>query len=224
MKAYGEKVETLQEMEAFIFYFDVLGIRDKYLNDTNVLTRLREFQRSVRQSKFPVGCDWSTLITLYDNVWARINAAETIADVIALELAIDVIWCAYDNGFNEYFGACTKGVHTFDIIDKTLVGGRDPCDIRIQHIDSLSEPHIRAVLLGKWQEKLHKAGLDPVTDPCIWIGEEVADYKTLLDYKRHQKVDFSVLSPTLDFNEYPIDGRAWPFPEHSKFTAIGIDA
>lgn len=223
MKAYGEKAETLQEMEAFIVHFDVLGIRAKYLSDTSVLTRLREFQRSVRESKFPVGCDWSTLITLYDNVWARINAAETIADVIALELAIDVMKCAKDNGFHEYFGACTKGVHTFDIIDKTLVG--DACDIRIQHIDTLSEPHMRAACLEKWQTELHKDGSDPVTTPCIWIAEEVADYETLVDYKRWQEFDFSILSPALDFNGYPlIDGRKWPFPEHSKFTAIGIAA
>ncbi|MCL4475630.1 MAG: hypothetical protein M1508_05330 [Nitrospirae bacterium] len=224
MKAGGEKAKTLQEMEAFIFYFDVLGTRDEYLSDASVLTRLRDFQRSVRQSKFPVGCDWSTLITLYDNVWARINTAETIADVIALELAIDVMKCAKDNGFHEYFGACTKGVHTFDIIDKTLVGGSDPCDIRIQHIDSLSEPHMRGVFLEEWQRKLHKAGSDPVTTPCIWISEEVADYATLMGYKRWQGFDFSVLRSTLDFNEYPIDGRPWPFPEHSRFTAIGIDA
>ena len=72
-------------MEAIIFYFDVIGIRDRYDSDPNVLTKLREFQRSVRESNFPVGQEWSTLITLYDNVWARINAQEKIANVIAVK-------------------------------------------------------------------------------------------------------------------------------------------
>jgi len=141
----------------------------------------------------------------------------------SLDLATNVMRCAHVNGFHEYFGACTKGFHTFDIIDKTLVGGRDPCDIRIQHIDTLSEPHMRAACLEEWQNKLHKAGRNLVTTPCIWIAEEVADYATLMDYEKSQQFDFSVLSPALDFNDYPIDGQTWPF-EHSKFTPIGIDA
>jgi hypothetical protein len=211
-----------QSLTACIFYFDVIHVWDAYLSDRRVLNRLKVFQRSVRAANFAVGCPWSTLITLYDNVWARINANEPAVEHIALKLATNVMRSAQSNGFREYFGACTKGLHTFDIIDKTLVGGSEPCDIRIQHIDTLSEPHMRAASLEKWLIKLKKVGRAPINTHCIWIGEEVADYRTLVEYARSQGLDYSVLCNTLDFNELPADDQSWPFPEHSKFTAIGI--
>lgn len=212
-----------QTLTACIFYFDVIGVRDAYLSDTSVLTRLHAFQRSVRRTPLPLDRPWSTLITLYDNVWARINTAEdTPIEYMALTLATNTMRSAQGSGFHDYFGACTKGLHTFDIIDKALVGGPDPCDIRIQHIDTLSEPHMRAALLERWSTRLQRAGRAPVETPCVWIGEEVADYQTLMDYAEGQGLYYSVLSSTIDFNEFPVDGQAWPFPQHSKFIAIGI--
>jgi hypothetical protein len=210
-------------MTACIFYFDVIGVREAYPSDATIITRLQAFQRSVRGIPLPFGSRWSTLITLYDNVWARINAAEaTPVEHIALTIATSSMRYAQGNGFHEYFGACTKGLHTFDIIDKALVGGPEPCDIRIQHIDALSEPHMRAATLERWSARLHSTGCAPIPMSCVWIGEELADYQTLVAYREGQGLDYSVLSSPFDFNELPVDGHPWPFPQHSKFTPIGI--
>jgi hypothetical protein len=210
-------------MTACIFYFDVIGVREAYPSDTTIVTRLQAFQRSVRGIPLPFGSRWSTLITLYDNVWARINAAEaTSVEHIALTIATSSMRYAQGNGFNEYFGACTMGDHTFDVPDKTLVEGLEPCDIRIQHIDTLSDPHMRAASLEKCLTRLHRVGQDPIETPCVWIGEEVADYEILQTLAQGHGLHYNLLNTTIDFNELSVDDHHWRFPHHSRFTPISI--
>ena len=97
-----------ETMTACIFYFDVIGVREAYPDDATIVTRLQAFQRSVRGTLLPFGERWSTLITLYDNVWARINVDEANpVEHIALTIATSSMRYAQENGFHEYFGACT---------------------------------------------------------------------------------------------------------------------
>jgi hypothetical protein len=206
------------EIEACIFYFDVIGVTKAYLDDPSVLQRLQKFQREVRQTPFPVGIEYSTLITFYDNVWARVNAAEPAVDHLMLSLATDTMKIAEKHGFKNYLGACTKGKHTFDIIDKTLIGS--PADIRIQHLDTLSEPHMRAVMVEKWSKHWHKAKRDLCNRPCTWFGEEVINQETLNAYSTGQSLSYVVLGNTVDFSQRPLDKAAWPFSSSSRFTPV----
>src|SRR5690349_8294422 len=76
-----------QQMEVYIFYFDVIGVVKEYLRDPGVLHRLTDFQRGVRGHPLGLGAEWTYVVTLYDNIWARISANEMHPDHKVLELA-----------------------------------------------------------------------------------------------------------------------------------------
>lgn len=207
-----------QELEVFIFYFDLIGVIEEYARDPTVLDRVSVFQRAVRNRPLGLGTPWSYVVTLYDNIWARINAEEMIADHKALDLAVTAMAEARNHGFDKYFGVCTRGKHAFSLVDKTLYGGGEAVDITYQHIDSASEPQLRAGAAEKASARLAKAQLLPVKSSCVWVSEEVADYDTLDAYAGAGSA-FKVLAPTFELST--ISESGWPFPDKSRFTPIG---
>jgi hypothetical protein len=207
-----------QELEVFIFYFDLIGIVEMYLHDPTVLGRVESFHRAVRSHPLGLGGPWSYIVTLYDNVWARINAGEMIADTKTLQLASVAMKEAQRHGFDNYFGVCTRGTHAFSLSDKTLVSGAELVDLMSQHIDSASEPQLRAGAAEKSSARLSKAPSSPVPHSCVWISEEVADFETLESYIMAGD-DFVLLGPTFDLAKLP--AARWPFGDKSRFTPIG---
>jgi len=208
-----------ETIEVYIFYFDVVGVVEAYAKDPGVLNRLSAFQRDVRHKTLGLGAPWTYVVTLYDNIWARINAQEMNADDKVMELAAVAMRAARQHGFKDYFGVCTRGMHSFSLADKTLIGGGDPTDITYQHIDSASEPQLRAGTAEKWSKKLAHASRLPVSDPCVWIGEEVADYETIESYSVAGS-SYRVVGPTFDLQSALPGGTQWPFPGASRFTPI----
>src|SRR4051812_29351164 len=109
--------ELTEEIEVFIFYFDLIGVRRQFIADPDgTLSRVRAFQRDVRHSSFPFGGPHTTLKTLADNVWARINVNDgAIVDVRVLELVGATMRAAAANGFPKFFGVLTRGRHVFSL-------------------------------------------------------------------------------------------------------------
>ena len=193
------------DMQGFVFYFDLIGMQSRLLDDLGrAIEQLENFQRLVRE-RAELHVPGGTLITLADNIWARIHEDESkaVADVVSHTLR-----AAYECGFNDYFGAVTFGRFDRDIGDAALVTGGDPTDIRKQHIGMTSDPHLRAAMAEKWSAHLAKAGALPVAEACIWISEEVRP--ALVPLPRKAEFDLATL---------PIGGKTWPFPQ-SKFTAV----
>jgi hypothetical protein len=211
--------------EAIIFYFDLIGVRNQFLDDPEgTMARIRDFQRRVRLSSFPFGGAHTTLKTMADNVWARINVSDenAIADVHVLEFAAYTMSAAREFGFQKYFGVVTRGEHIFVNEDRTLVGGFDPTDLRIQHIDMTSKPHIRAAFAEKWSAHLAGEGKLPTPPSCVWISEEVMPDGELEDQLYGLKEPFELMPQRIDLGavEGP-NGRSWPFPER-RFRAITL--
>ena len=209
-----------QQMEVYIFYFDVIGVVKEYLRDPGVLDRLTAFQRGVRGHTLGLGAEWTYVVTLYDSIWARISANEMNPDLKVLELAATAMKQARAHGFNKYFGVCTSGMHQFSFADKVLIGGAQPTDITYQHIDSVSEPQLRAGAAEKWSARLAKAQQLPVGPFCVWVSEEVADQSDLEAYEQSGS-SFRILAPTFDLLKTGPVGADWPFPASSRFTPIG---
>jgi len=205
---------------AYVFYFDIVDVVEDFIKSPDVLERLAEFQRSVRQYPLGIGQMWSTVITLADNVWARINSNELIADQVILKLATRTMVLAYEHGFKKYYGVCTSGPHIYYDIDKSISLGLDPTHLLSQHIDTTSEPQIRAAISEKWSAKLSKEKRLPCDSPCVWVSEEVANYEKLRVASK--ACEFNIIGGTFNLNDLPIDSgrKKWPFPNNSKFTAI----
>jgi hypothetical protein len=212
-------VETI---EAFIFYFDLIGVMDQFIAAPDeTLERLRGFQARAR-AEFPLSGPHSTVKTLADNVWARVNANEQSADVWTLELAARAMRAAEDFGFPRYFGAITRGEHSVDLADRTTIAGSDPTDFLVQHIDMTSEPHMRAALAEKWSAHLDRNKSCPVAVPSVWVSEEVFPDGTIDDSLFGLPLPFKIRRESFDLkNVAGPGGRSWPF-ECSRFRAIAL--
>lgn len=209
-----------QSIDAYIFYFDLLNVRQQFLHDQQgTLERIRAFQEMARQTPFPFG-DGSALKTFADNVWARVASHENIADVRLLDLAGDVMRAAHSNGFDKFFGVITYGKHPFDLFDRTLVTGGDPTEILVQHIDMTSEPHMRAAFAEKWSASLAKLSRLPVPPSCVWVSEEVFPNGEIEDNLFGVELSVAVVPERFDLKQLPGPGGAkWPFKQ-SRFRAI----
>jgi hypothetical protein len=209
-----------ETIDAFIFYFDLIGVVDQFLSQQGeTLERLRQFQARAR-ARFPFGEPHCTVKTLADNVWARVNASEHTGAVGMLELAARVMEAAHEFCFPNYFGVITRGDHVFDVLDRTTVTGSDPTDFLVQHIDMTSEPHIRAALAEKWSASLARDKLSPVPVPSVWISEEVFPERDIEDAVCGLSLPFVVRRERFDLSRLPGPaGKQWPFP-HARFRAI----
>jgi hypothetical protein len=210
----------LESIDAYIFYFDLIGVLDSFIADqADTLNRLREFQRESRNF-FPVGAPSSTLKTLADNVWVRLNTEENIADIRVLEIAARVMLAASNNGFEKFFGAVTRSKHEFDLFDRTVVTGGDPTDLRIQHIDMTSDAHMRAALAEKWSAFLAKSNKSPTPPNCVWVSEDLYGDQGTVDDNLYEADLPLRWGKTFDLAKLPgPGGRAWPFAQ-SKFRPI----
>ncbi len=208
-------------MDAYIFYFDLIGVRDQFLADqAGTLERIRAFQAQVRQCSFPFSGE-SRLKTLSDNVWACVSANEQIPDVRMLELAACTMSAATKHGFPKFFGVITRGDHPYDLADRTLTTTGDPTEILIQHIDMTSEPHIRAAFAEKWSAHLAKTNSLPAPSACVWVSEEVFPGE-LEDCLCGLEAPVAVLPPSFDLKKMPGHGGAvWPFSQ-SRFRAVAL--
>ncbi|HVV15993.1 MAG TPA: hypothetical protein VHH90_02220 [Polyangia bacterium] len=206
--------------DVFIFYFDIVDFVDAVARDQEVLDRLLRFQRAVRGTPLGIGEPWTTVVTFADNVWARISSAELAPESKILDLAAAAMKSAREHGFASYFGVATKGPYTHWDEDKTLVGSvSEPTHILRQHIDSTSEPHIRAALAEKWSAKLKRKDRLPVPQPCVWIDEEIDDADVLrVEVPDHGLV---VLAETFDLQACDV-GTKWPYDGKGRFTPVGL--
>lgn len=209
---------TNQGISCFIFYFDVIGVVDQYLVNPNVVDRLIEFQREVR-GDYIGGEENSTCVTMFDNVWLRHSTSlPEVHFWDVLDLAGKTMRAAQRHGFENYFGAVTYGVHQFDPLDRTLVSQWDPTDITKQHIDSLSDPHIRAAFAEKWSAMLFKAKKHPAPN-SVWVSDEVVS-SALEDACFGQSNSFDIPGIRFDLRDPLLSvGKNWPFSE-STFQVI----
>lgn len=197
-----------------MFYFDVVGFVDEFLaRGDSALERLRNFHRSARH-EFAFGRESSYVVTLFDNVWARLNANEPGMPSLLLDFAGNVMHAAEAEGFPKFFGAITRGMHTYDLNDRILVGGNSFEDLREQHIDATSEPHIRAASAEKWAAALE------LPRHCVWVSAEAAHPASLSAEAGFPDSTFEPFGGPFDLAATPLpNGRKWPFSQ-STFGAI----
>jgi len=205
---------NISSVEVFVFYFDVLGFVDQYLSSpTSALNRLRAFQRAAREA-FAFGREHSYVVTLYDNVWARFNVTELGTPSLLLDFAGHTMSAAQSHGFPHFFGAITRGIHDFDPNDRMLVGGESFEDLKEQHLDVTSEPHIRAAFAEKW------ARVNDLPKDCVWVGADVADLEGLEAQAGFPDSAFGPFGETFDLANLSLqNGSGWPF-DASRFRAI----
>ena len=197
-----------------VFYFDVANVVAKFLvNEAETLRRLRAFQRFARR-EFPFAYENSYVATLYDNVWCRVNAAQPGLPSLLLNYAGFVMRAARKEGFDEFFGCITRGQHEYCPEDRILIGGDSLEDLKEQHLDITSEPHIRAAHSEKWRL------LVPAPANSVWVSSEVFEGSTLAAEASYPDATFSALDGEFDLSGACRNGRPWPFPQ-SKFGAIG---
>lgn len=201
-------------VDVYVFYFDVVGFVDQYLaHGTEALNRLRNFQRSARAA-FAFGHKHSYVVTLYDNVWARLNVIEPGMPSLLLDFAGHVMHASCSHGFDRFFGSITRGVHDFDPNDRMLVGGESFEDLKEQHLDVISEPHIRAALADKWSR------LDSFPKNSVWVCEDVLDLGSLPAQCNYPNSAFDSFGDEFDLAQVPLqNGQVWPF-NSSRFRAI----
>jgi len=201
-------------VEVYVFYFDIVGFVDEFLTHGDAaLDRLRRFHRHSR-NEFAFGRKHSYIVTLFDNVWARVNATEPGSPSLLLDFAGHVMQAAHSAGFTKYFGAITRGIHQYDANDRMLVGGESFEDLREQHIDATSEPHIRAALAEKW------AVATDLPKHCVWVSSEVADQSALFAQASFPDSAFVPIGDAFNLGAMPLPtGKRWPFAL-STFGAI----
>lgn len=211
---------TLRREEVVVFYFDVIGTTGQLLsNSPRALQRLWQFQRQSRNEfAFSNG---STVITIADNICARMKMSEPGMPESAVKYAEEVMRQARANGFCNYFGAMTRGIHKFDLTDRCFSSTEDTTEIRSRHIDVISEPYMRAVIAEYWSADLARNNRLPAPEPCIWIGTDVISDQDLEAYASvHGGV--SLVGRPFDLCQYPrSDGRMWQFSE-STFCPIDL--
>lgn len=207
--------DSAEMVDVFVFYFDLANVVANFLRDqSETLRKLRAFQRSARRS-FPFGYEHSFVVTLYDNVWCRVNASQPGLPSLLLNFAGSVMCAARTEGFPEFFGCVTRGYHEYCPDDRMLVGGASFEDLKEQHIDATSEPHIRAAYAEKWRKL--------VTAPpnSVWVSTEVLGASTLAAEASYPDASFTLLDGVFDLAQtsHP-NVQPWPFSQ-SKFQAIG---
>jgi hypothetical protein len=154
------------------------------------------------------------VVTLFDNIWSRVNSDDPGQPSLLLKFAGDVMRAALDEGFDKFFGAVTRGVHDFDPNDRLLVGRDDFEDLSEQHIDVTSEPHIRAAYVERWARN------PAFPQNCVWVSSDVLDLRTIPAEAEFEDVDFEPFGDAFDIANVPLsDGRQWPFAP-STFRAI----
>jgi hypothetical protein len=204
----------IDKVNAFVFYFDIVGFVEVFVsNRQEALDRLRRFQKNARHA-FPSGHEHTYVVTLFDNVWSRVNADDPGQPSLLLKYAGDVMRAALNEGFCNFFGAITRGVHDFDPNDRLLVGRENFEDLSEQHIDVTSEPHIRAAYVERWARN------PSFPQSCVWVSSDVLDLRTLPAHAQFNGCDFEPFGDEFDISGVPLsDGRQWPFVP-SKFRAI----
>src|SRR5690606_25979701 len=111
----------MEQMDCFIFYFDVIGVVNRYLSNPSVKDDIEAWQSAVRHA-FTFGHQQTTCKAMFDNVWARITSQHPESDIYeVLDFAGETMRLAKQFGFENYFGAITYGTHSFDQVDRTLV-------------------------------------------------------------------------------------------------------
>lgn len=203
--------EPIRRIEVFVFYFDVSGLVDQFISHGNdALARLRRFQRRARR-EFPFERDHSYVVTLYDNVWSRVNASEPGLPSLLLDFAARVMDAAESEGFASFFGAITRGIHDFNPNDRMLVGGSTFEDLREQHLDVTSEAHIRAAYAEKWHV------VSSLPRNCVWVSSEAVEPGALPAQAGFLRSAFRPYGEEFDLALAPLtNGRSWPFPQSAR--------
>jgi len=203
--------ERAKTVDVHVFYFDVANVVAQFLREPQAtLGRLRAFQRAARR-EFPFGYEHSYVATLYDNVWCRVNAAQPGLPSLLLNYAGTVMRLAEKEGFSTFFGCITRGEHEYDPEDRILIGGTSFEDLKEQHLDITSEPHIRAAYAEKWRATA------PAPTNSVWVSAEVLDGSTLAAEAIYPDATFAPAGATFDLSD--VGEREWPFA-NSKFHAI----
>lgn len=214
---------TQHQINCFIFYFDIIGVVNNYIQNPKVIDQIVNWQRDVR-GEFSFLEENSTCKTLNDNVWARITSRHPESDMhTVLDFAGKTMRLAQKHGFEKYFGVLTYGDHTFDLRDRTLSSGGDPTDITSQHIDTLSGPHIRAAFAEKWSSDLANLKKHPCLN-SVWVSQEVLfdDNQSLHDLITYSNTpaEYQTVDLMIDLNDPKYaTTKKWVFPE-SKFQFI----
>jgi hypothetical protein len=197
----------------YVFYFDVIGFVERFLSEgQEALTNLRAFQRKARAA-FEFSRPNSFVVTLYDNVWSRINASQPGTPSLVLDFAGTVMSAAIEHGFSTYFGAITRGIHDYDPSDRMLVAKNDWEDLTEQHLDITSEPHVRAALAEKWSKR------GTGTPNSVWVSSEVVNGGSLTGLSSFPTSAFEPVGGWFELTALD-NGRRWPFAE-ARFHAIG---
>ena len=158
--------EVEESLDLFVFYFDLANVVAQFLQDqSGTLRRLRSFQRTARHL-FPFGYEHSYIATLYDNVWCRVNASQPGLPSLLFNFAGSVMSAARKEGFPHFFGCITRGRHEYSPDDRMLVAGGSFEDLKEQHIDITSEPHIRAAYSEKWRKFV------AAPPNSVWVSSE----------------------------------------------------
>lgn len=205
---------NVQTVEMYVFYFDLSGFIARYLSDgQRALDQLRAFQRQARTG-FSFSRPHSFVATLYDNVWARINVAQSGTPSLVLDFAGNVMRAAADHGFPHFFGCITRGWHDFDPDDRMVVAKESFEDITELHLDITSEPHVRAAMAEKWAKPSTQS------EGLVWVSSEVIGSESLAALATFPDSAFQPHGDWFDIGaSNDGHGRAWPFPQ-SRFRAI----
>ncbi|KAF0190875.1 MAG: hypothetical protein FD165_2336 [Gammaproteobacteria bacterium] len=198
---------TVQTVDVYVLYFDVRGFVARFLSEgQHALDQLRGFQKAARAG-FEFSRPHSLVVTLYDNVWARVNASQPGAPSLVLDYAGKVMSAAEEFGYPNFYGAVTRGLHDFDPDDRMLVAKESLEDITEQHMDMTSEPHIRAVLAEKCLKRHTELG------NVVWVSSEVLGAESL-DALLYPDSTFQARGDPVDLRHIvDTDSHGWSFTQ-----------
>lgn len=210
--------EEIRRIDVYVFFFDVVEFVNEYVSTREeALIRLRRFQYNARRA-FEFDRRHSYVVTAYDNVWSRVNATEATGNglpSLLLKFAGRVMCAAGAEGFDKYFGCITRGIHDYCPDDRMLVGGESLEDLREQHLDVMSEPHVRAALSGKLRRH------PELPENCVWVSSEAVVPSKLEEQAVFLNNAFEPYGGEFNLGGRPLrDGRPWPFSNNSVFRAI----
>lgn len=122
---------------------------------------------------------------------------------------------AIDHGFSSFFGSITRGLHDYDPNDRMLVAKDSWEDITEQHLDTTSEPHVRAAFAEKWAAKHSSKPRN-----SVWVSSEVVGNESIAALSSYPDSAYEPLGDWFDVSELTIDSeRRWPFNQ-ARFHAI----
>jgi hypothetical protein len=215
MTAHATNLSILRTVGVWVFHFDLVNFIDGQYLKTGVdaLHRLRKFQHKARDAFDLTGHEHSYIMTAADNVWVRVSQKEPGLPSLLIDFAGRVMTSAEDEGFTQYFGAITRGDHTYDARDRMLIARENFEDLSEQHIDLISEPHIRAAMAEKWSA----SGAGPTN--CVWVSIEAIAPSTVQAECSYPGSTCVTFGDVFDLKAHMRKGVAWPFQE-SLFQAI----